>query len=159
MKFSTRSTYGLRAMVAFTMHYGRGSILLRDVAEQQQLPITYLEQLMVPLRKAGLVMAKRGSNGGYTLASDPATITIGDVLLALEGPLNLVEGPMHLVDCEAMAASCGVTHKCALKELLDGASKVLTDYFHETTLASLAARQRAIEEAMLQKMHYDDYCI
>jgi len=147
MKFSTRTTYGLRAVLAFATQYGKGAILLKDVAEQQFLPINYLEQLMVPLRKAGIVSAKRGSSGGYTLTADPATVTVADVILALEGPLQLVEGPMHLVACEADAACCGLTHVCALKELFINAGQLLADYFQGVTLADLVARQQTIEEA------------
>ena len=156
MKLSTRSTYGLRAMLAFAMQYGQGSILLRDVAEQQHLPVTYLEQLMVPLRKAGLLSAKRGSTGGYTLMSDPADISISAIIQALEGPLNLVEGPMHLVENEVIALECGKTHTCALRELLDDASQLLTDYLARISLADLAKRQKAIEMAVLT---FDDYVI
>ena len=64
MKFSTRAIYGMRAMLALARAHGRGSTFLKDIAERENLPGTYLEQLMVPLRKAGLVQAVRGARGG-----------------------------------------------------------------------------------------------
>src|SRR5439155_20328228 len=85
---STRGEYGMRLMVDLARHWGQGSISLHAVAQREDLPEAYLEQLVASLRKAGLVSGKRGAGGGYTLARDPAQITAGDVVRALEGPIE-----------------------------------------------------------------------
>ncbi|HEY8732105.1 MAG TPA: Rrf2 family transcriptional regulator [Candidatus Limnocylindria bacterium] len=85
---STRGEYGMRLMVELARRHGEGSVSLHAVAEREQLPEAYLEQLVAVLRKAGLVLGKRGAGGGYTLSRDPGEITVGDVVRALEGPIE-----------------------------------------------------------------------
>ncbi len=85
---STRGEYGMRLMVELARNWGRGTVSLHAVAEREDLPEAYLEQLVATLRRAGLVTGKRGAGGGYLLAKDPATVTAGDVVRALEGPIE-----------------------------------------------------------------------
>ena len=85
---STRGEYGMRLMVDLARNWGRGSVSLHAVAERESLPEAYLEQLVAVLRRAGLVSGKRGAGGGYTLAREPGAITAGEVVRALEGPIE-----------------------------------------------------------------------
>jgi Rrf2 family transcriptional regulator, cysteine metabolism repressor len=85
---STRGEYGMRLMVDLARHFGEGAVSLHAVATREELPEAYLEQLVASLRKAGLVQGKRGAGGGYTLARDPRAITAGDIVRALEGPIE-----------------------------------------------------------------------
>src|SRR5438477_10640914 len=85
---STRGEYGMRVMVDPPRNSGDGTVSLHAVAQREQLPEAYLEQLVAVLRKAGLVTGKRGAGGGYILARVPAQITAGDVVRALEGPIE-----------------------------------------------------------------------
>jgi Rrf2 family transcriptional regulator, cysteine metabolism repressor len=85
---STRGEYGMRLMVDLARHWGTGTVSLQAIARREDLPAAYLEQLVAALRRAGLVLGKRGVGGGYTLARDPAEITAGDVIRALEGPIE-----------------------------------------------------------------------
>src|SRR2546430_9287 len=85
---STRGEYGMRLMVDLARHFGEGTVSLHAVATREQLPEASLEQLVASLRKAGLVHGKRGAGGGYTLARDPREITAGDIMRALEGPIE-----------------------------------------------------------------------
>ena len=85
---STRGEYGMRLMVDLARHWGQGTVSLHAVAQREALPEAYLEQLVATLRRAGLVTGKRGAGGGYLLARDPSSITAGDVVRALEGPLG-----------------------------------------------------------------------
>ncbi len=85
---STRGEYGMRLMVELARQWGRGTVSLHAIAEREALPEAYLEQLVATLRRAGLVTGKRGAGGGYMLAKDPSGITAGDVVRALEGPIE-----------------------------------------------------------------------
>ncbi|TMF27229.1 MAG: Rrf2 family transcriptional regulator [Chloroflexi bacterium] len=78
----------MRLMVDLARHWGQGTVSLHAVAEREDLPLAYLEQLVASLRRAGLVNGKRGAGGGYLLARDPAKITAGDIVRALEGPIE-----------------------------------------------------------------------
>jgi Rrf2 family protein len=75
-------------MVDLARHWGEGAVSLHAVATREQLPEAYLEQLVASLRRAGLVNGKRGAGGGYTLARDPKAITAGEIVRALEGPIE-----------------------------------------------------------------------
>ena len=106
---STRGEYGMRLMVDLARHWGEGTVSLRAVATREQLPEAYLEQLVASLRKAGLVQGKRGAGGGYTLARDPEQITAGDIVRALEGP---IEPQVCTAEGEAVA-NCVLQPGCA----------------------------------------------
>ncbi len=87
MKLSTRGRYGLRAMLDIAINQGDGPITLNSISERQGISVGYLEQLMVPLKKEGLIRSVRGAQGGYLLAREPDKITVGDIIRALEGPI------------------------------------------------------------------------
>ena len=91
MKLSTKGRYGVTAMFDLAMHYGEGAVPLKDIAARQGLSEHYLEQLIVPLRRAGLVRSIRGAQGGYLLARRPEEITVGDIIRVLEGPIAPVD--------------------------------------------------------------------
>lgn len=136
MKLSTRSTYGLRAMMAIAIENTHGPVMVREIAERHQLPATYLEQIMVPLRKADLLSATRGARGGYRLARPACEITICEIVEALEGRLELV-------DCTEITC-CGVQpDACTVKDLLTEAGAAMRRVLSQVTLAELVERQRA----------------
>lgn len=85
MKLSTRSIYGLRALVELGLSMGRGPISASLIAKQQELSVAYLEQLLHRLKRHGLVSSTRGPRGGYCLAKDPKRISIGEVVHVLDG--------------------------------------------------------------------------
>jgi Rrf2 family cysteine metabolism transcriptional repressor len=91
LKISTKGRYGLTIMMDLANHYGQGPIPLKRVAERHDLSEHYLEQLIAPLRNAGLVRSVRGAYGGYKLAKTPEEITAGDIIRVLEGPISPVE--------------------------------------------------------------------
>ena len=136
MKLSTRSTYGVRAMLALALRQTPGPLMVREIAEQQHLPPTYLEQLMVLLKKAGLLSATRGVHGGYQLARPAAEISLAEIIEVLEGSLALT-------DCPAGVGCCGAPNSCALREVWEQANLALRQVFGDISLAQLAERQRA----------------
>lgn len=86
---SKRTDYGLELMIALAKNYGRGPASLRQIAKKRKLPFKYLEQVVIPLRDAGLVKAKEGRGGGYLLAKLPKKTSIAEIVEALEGPVEL----------------------------------------------------------------------
>lgn len=91
MIFSTRSTYGLRAMINLGRQKSSASVSLAAVAQQEKISLKYLERLFSNLKKAGLVKAVKGASGGYTLARGAKQINVYDIIKALEGEFN----PFH----------------------------------------------------------------
>jgi len=109
--FSTRGEYGVRLMAELARHYGAGPVSLAEVAEHEDLPRPYLEQLVSSLREAGLVTSTRGARGGYELTRGPGEIRMSEVLRALEGPIVPMicanEDPIHALEC-GRTAYCNV---------------------------------------------------
>ncbi len=135
MKLSTKSRYGLRAMLCLALSGQDRWVMTKEIAEMQGLPLTYLEQLMMSLRKAGLVSAIRGAHGGYMLARDANMITLAEIVEALEGPLQIA-------DCSDVPSCCTERADCALKEIFDNVNQVLYNAFAAISLADFADRQR-----------------
>lgn len=84
-----KTDYGLELMIGLARAYGQGPISLRQIAKQKKLPVKYLEQIILSLRAAGLVEAKEGRGGGYFLADKPQSITVSEVVEAINGPVEL----------------------------------------------------------------------
>ncbi|MBI4779229.1 Rrf2 family transcriptional regulator, partial [Candidatus Falkowbacteria bacterium] len=110
MIFSTRSTYGLRAMINLAKHKKFGSVSLAIIAEQENISLKYLERLFAALKKASLVKAEIGAGGGYKLAKSPKQINVYDIIIALEGKLKAFHctGEEEKVYCNNKCR-CGVT--------------------------------------------------
>lgn len=93
MKLTTKSRYGLRAMIDLASREGDDPVSLGSVAQSQGISEAYLEQLFAKLKKAGLVTSSRGAQGGYRLACDARDVSVGDILRALEGNLEAAACP------------------------------------------------------------------
>ncbi len=91
MKLSTKGRYGLRAMLDMALSEEEGPIASHTFAHRQEISERYLEQLLIPLKQAGLVRSVRGSQGGYILGRAPQDISVGDIIRVLEGPLAPVD--------------------------------------------------------------------
>ncbi len=90
---SLKAQYGLRAVVSLASHYGKGPLQAKEIATSQGVPVRYLELLLSQLRRARIVDATRGKNGGYILAKEPSSITVLDVVTAFEG--RVIISPMR----------------------------------------------------------------
>lgn len=92
MKLSTRSTYGMRALVELGLAVGRGPLSASLIASREDLPVAYLEQLLHRLKKQGLILSIRGPKGGYLLAKEPDQITVAEIVRILDGPTAMQDG-------------------------------------------------------------------
>ncbi|MBS4215539.1 MULTISPECIES: cysteine metabolism transcriptional regulator CymR [Neobacillus] len=116
MKISTKGRYGLTIMIELAKNYGEGPTSLKTIAQANDLSEHYLEQLIAPLRNAGLVKSIRGAYGGYILTDVPSKITAGDVIRVLEGPITPVEG---IEDEEPAKRELWIRIRDAIKGVLD----------------------------------------
>ncbi|MDF2878504.1 MAG: Rrf2 family transcriptional regulator [Clostridia bacterium] len=124
MKLSTKGRYGLQAMVDLAVYSKDRHIALKSIAERLCMSENYLEQLMALLKKNELVSSVRGAQGGYFLAKDPADITIGEILRALEGSLAPTD-----CTCEDNTYHCTLDGKCVTRgvweKIRDSINKVV----------------------------------
>jgi Rrf2 family protein len=91
MTISTRGRYGVKAMLGLALNDRDGAVPVKSIAERHNIHDKYLEQVLMALKKAGLVQSTRGPSGGYFLAKPPQHITVGDILRVLEGDLAPVK--------------------------------------------------------------------
>ena len=94
MRFSIRVQYGLQALLELASRYGSGPILIKEIAKNQKIPIRYLEQLLLVLKRGGLVSSLRGKNGGYALAKHASDINVLDIIEFFEGPIEFTNKKM-----------------------------------------------------------------
>lgn len=135
MKISTKGRYALRLMVDLAMVDHPGPVSLKDVAERQHLSDKYLEQIVTPLSRAGLVRSVRGAGGGYLLTRKPEDYTVGDILRPLEGDLAPVE-------CATDASYCDRCSECVTLELWQEIHQAVSAVVDNTTLADLVERAK-----------------
>ena len=140
LRLSTKARYGLRAMIELATHEGQQMVQLSRIAEGQRLSTKYLEQLVIPLRNAGLLRSTRGPRGGYVLARPSSEITALDVVEAIEGPLDLV-------DCVGQPDLCEWHERCAARDLWRNASAAVKAVLAGASLETLAREQAAVSES------------
>ena len=138
MKFFTKSRYALRVMIELARHSQTQCIPLKYIAEKQKISLKYLEQIIVPLSRAGLVRSERGSQGGYRLAMNPGECTAGQVLRAIEGSL----APVECLD--PAGKSCDFYDRCPSVEFWRGMGSCIDAYADSVTLQDLAGSCPAI---------------
>ena len=135
MKLSTRARYGTRILLELSLHWGEGPVLLKEIAQRQQIPLPYLQQLIGPLVKAGIIKTTRGARGGISLSKLPKEVRLSEVIQILEGsitPVPCVDNP----ELYSRSDSC-VTHDiwAVVKQAMD---RVL----ESTTFEDLLERTR-----------------
>ncbi len=144
MKVSTKSRYGLAAMVDLAEQHGKGPVALRSVAARQQVSEHYLEQLMSSLRKAGFVRSIRGAQGGYVLARDPNTISVGDIVRAMEGPIAPVD--CLLAERGEDNPYCEKTCDCIRRDIWQKMGDSINVTLDSISLTSLCRDEQATNE-------------
>ena len=139
VKLSSRSEYGIRALLELAQRRGQGPIQSREIAERQAIPDAYLNQLLLILRKAGLVQSVRGPAGGHLLARDPDRITMAEVIGALEGLPHFEQSTGEddtNSDAWAVRWICG--------EIDESMARVLREISIETLLTRKQARENIL---------------
>lgn len=133
MKISTKGRYALRLMLDIALTGGEAPVSLRDVAQRQDISDKYLEQIITPLGRAGLVRSVRGAGGGYLLTRRPEEYTVGEILRVLEGSLAPVS-------CAEDKGCCGRAEQCVTQEVWEEIAAAVSGVVDHITLADLVKR-------------------
>ena len=138
MKVSTRGDYASRALLSLALHTGQTlPTSVRDIAERTGLPQPYLEQILLALKGAGLVRSKRGVGGGYVLARSPEQITLGQIVSAVDGPIQAGDfGEPH------QNGACDHEGQCVLLAVWSEVGQHMRRHLDSFTLADMAVRAR-----------------
>jgi Rrf2 family protein len=137
MRLSRRSEYGLRALVDLVRHDGTGPVALAALAQRNNLPTKFLEQIMATLKHGGIVRTTLGAHGGYAMAADASSITIGRVVRLLDGAL----APLPCVSLRYYGrCSCPDEATCPLRDVMIDVRDAMLEILDHETLAKLSAR-------------------
>ena len=134
MKISTKGRYALEAITDLAIHAGMQYESIRSIAGRRRMSDNYLEQIFLLLRKAGLVESVRGPQGGYRIAREPADITAGDVLHAVEGRM----APVHCLDRTPGEEPCKNEDQCVTRKIWRRMMLEMDAVLDQVTLSDLA---------------------
>ncbi|MCL2175127.1 MAG: Rrf2 family transcriptional regulator [Treponema sp.] len=135
MKVSTKGRYALRMLLDLAEHREEGFIPLKDIAERQDISKQYLEQIVSIINSSGALRANRGKQGGYMLAKEPSSYTVGQILRITEGNLA------PIVCLEDKNNQCERVKKCKTISMWKGLYKVITDYLDGITLQDILEKK------------------
>lgn len=141
---SKKTQYAVNALLFLTKAYGKGPVLIAELADKERIPKKFLQSILLELKNEGILASKKGKGGGYVLARPPETITVGQVIQVLEGPLATLPclnrtAPRTCERCTDQA-TCGI--RIVMKEVVDATAKVLDG-------TSLAEIRRQVEGATM----------
>ncbi len=139
MKLSKKSEYALRALIELTQVHGTSTLQRHEIAARQHIPVEFLEQILLALKRAGLLSSRRGMKGGYALIKSPNEITLGQVIRVLDGPL----APIACVSKTAYqkCSDCPYANKarCPVQQVMGTVRDAIAGILDHYTLADFAA--------------------
>lgn len=143
MKFSTKTRYGIRTMMEIACHNDQEGIYQKNIAENQDISVKYLDHIIHALKVAGLITPVRGRKSGYILTRPPAEISMLDIHLAFEPGI-------HVVDCLSEHVYCEKNGHCAAQGFWKDLNHLIIDHFSTTSLEDLLHEQKKLN-GRLQK--------
>ena len=138
MKISTKGRYATRAMLDLALHMNEGPVQVKEISGRIGVSERYLEQLLGPLRIAGLVKATRGARGGFMLSRAPSDIKLSEIIRAMEGSMAPVE-------CVDSAETCSRSDKCVTREIWAQIKDAIDGILSSMTLEDMVLRQQALD--------------
>ena len=139
MKISCKAQYAVRLMLHLAGARGQGYVLLREIARAERISEKFLGQIVMPLRRRGLLRAGRGAHGGYALAKEPREISVEDIVEAVEGVIALAERPRRP---DATRASA----RCVNQHVWQRVSRAIRRELAAVTLAHLVRLQKQFRD-------------
>ncbi len=152
MKLSTKGRYAVMAMVDLAMHSDNKPISLADIADRQEISLSYLEQLFAKLRRGGLVRSVRGPGGGYLLAREDIETRISDIILAVDEPIRATRcTPGQPYGCRINKSRC-MTH-----DLWEELGNQIYLYLSSVTVADVVKKQILGTSGLIRKTEDSSY--
>ena len=133
MRFSKKSEYGLRALIELTKNYGH-PITRQQIGDRQNVPVVFLEQILLRLKHAGLLASTRGVQGGYELIKAPSTVTLGQVIRILDGPLARSRCVSKTAYQKSQDCPYAQTRYCPLQHVMGGVRNAIADILDHYSL-------------------------
>ena len=137
MRLSTKSRYATRLLLDMAKQYKKGTIQSQDIARRQNISQKYIEQIIIPLKKANYIKSVRGAKGGHMLAKSPEAISVGEIVALLEGGSSLTE-------CSENPEACDKVDTCLTRYLWREAAKAMYEKLNSITFSDLIEMEQAL---------------
>jgi len=146
MKITYKGDYALKTILDLAIHYGSNPITIHDLAKRADIPIKFLEQILLDLKRGGFVVSRRGNVGGYLLAKHPSQIKIGDVVRFIEGPIE----PVACVDNKYKG--CSEINRCVFRPVWQRITEATTKVIDNITFEDLVKKTKQAHSALIYQI-------
>jgi Rrf2 family protein len=149
MKLTFKGDYALKIMLDLSLTYGKQLVQIKDIAERQDIPKKFLEQIVLLLKGAKYIKTVRGPKGGISLAKEPSEITLGEIV-------RLIEGPTSPIACVSTTGyvHCGFENQCAFRPIWAEIKGKINDVLDKTTFEDMVEKNKRMRGKVVA-----DYCI
>lgn len=148
-----KTKYALRAIQALALRNHEGPVLIADLAQQENIPKKFLEQILLDLKKAGLLISTKGKGGGYRLAKSPSEISVGTIIRVIEGPLALV--PCVSQQNPGLCDECHDPMTCGLRVVMQQVRDLTASVLDQASIQSLLDTEAHLRKMQPQTLFYD----
>lgn len=143
MKITYRGDYALKAVLDLALHYNQGVVTSHELAQRADVPIKFLEHVLLDLKKGGFIDSRRGINGGYSLSKHPKEIILGEVI-------RFIDGPIEPIACiEKGYSSCNSIYNCVLRQVCKDVTEATSNIIDRITFEDLANQTKAANEGLV----------
>jgi Rrf2 family protein len=143
MRITYKGDYALKTILDLAIHYGTGLVTIHDIAQRADIPIKFLEQVLLDLKKGGFVESRRGKVGGYLLAKHPSRIKLGEVIRFMDGPIE----PIACV--EKGYSGCNDVYKCAFRKVWQEVFSATSDIIDNVNFEDLVNQTKKQKESVV----------
>ena len=146
MRITYKGDYALKAILDLSLRYGNGLVTIHDLAKRADIPIKFLEQVLLDLKRGGFVESRRGKVGGYLLARPPSQIKVGEVI-------GFIDGPLEPIACvEKGYTDCHDIYKCVFRKIWQEVNETTSSIIDNITFEDLARQIKKQKEAAVYQI-------
>jgi Rrf2 family protein len=134
MRITYKGDYALKTILDLALHFGNGPVTIHELAKRADIPIKFLEQILLDLKRGGFVESRRGKAGGYLLVKPPSRIKLGEVI-------RFIDGPIESIACtEKKYSGCNDIYKCVFRRIWQEVGKATSNIIDSITFEDLVNR-------------------
>jgi Rrf2 family protein len=146
MHITYKGDYALKTILDLALHYGESPVAIHDLAKRADIPVKFLEQILLDLKRGGFVLSRRGKVGGYLLAKAPGEIKLGEVIRFIDGPIE----PIACVNKKYHG--CNDIYKCAFRDIWAAVADSTAKIIDSVTFEDLAKRARIVNSSFIYQI-------
>jgi len=146
MRLTYKGDYAVKTILALAKHYGSEPVTIHELAKRADIPVKFLEQILLDLKSAGFVESRRGKIGGYLLARHPREIKLGEIIRFIDGPIE----PIACVDTGYNG--CKDKDRCVLRGVWSDVTKAISGIIDNVTFEDLVKKSKAIDSTLVYQI-------